>query len=175
MKASEIIDKFKNVLLNAEIDSDEKVNEISDMEVNEEIALNEQNKNSDVQNNVELNEEVEAGYHDDEKKKMGEHEDKEMEEHEDKMSKYATKEDLARAIAEVKGMIEKMSSDEEKDVPEELNAEKKQELSAQEPVVEPIAHDPQANVNSKRKILFAQKRRKSTLDRVMETIINKNK
>jgi hypothetical protein len=175
MKASEIIDKFKNVLLNTEIDSDEKVNEISDMEVNEEIALNEQNKNSDVQNNVELNEEVEAGYHDDEKKKMGEHEDKEMEEHEDKMSKYATKEDLARAIAEVKGMIEKMSSDEEKDVPEELNAEKKQELSAQEPVVEPIAHDPQANVNSKRKILFAQKRRKSTLDRVMETIINKNK
>jgi hypothetical protein len=175
MKASEIIDKFKNVLLNAEIDSDEKVNEISDMEVNEEIALNEQNKNSDVQNNVELNEEVEAGYHDDDKKKMGEHEDKEMEEHEDKMSKYATKEDLARAIAEVKGMIEKMSSDEEKDVPEELNAEEKQELSAQEPVVEPIAHDPQANVNSKRKILFAQKRRKSTLDRVMETIINKNK
>ena len=175
MKASEIIDKFKNVLLNTEIDSDEKVNEISDMEVNEEIALNEQNKNSDVQNNVELNEEVEAGYHDDEKKKMGEHEDKEMEEHEDKMSKYATKEDLARAIAEVKGMIEKMSSDEEKDVPEELNAEKKQELSAQEPVVEPLAHDPQANVNSKRKILFAQKRRKSTLDRVMETIINKNK
>ena len=175
MKASEIIDKFKNVLLNAEIDSDEKVNEVSDIEVNEEIALNEQNKNSDVQNNVELNEEVEAGYHDDDKKKMGEHEDKEMEEHEDKMSKYATKEDLARAIAEVKGMIEKMSSDEEKDVPEELNAEEKQELSAQEPVVEPIAHDPQANVNSKRKILFAQKRRKSTLDRVMETIINKNK
>lgn len=175
MKASEIIDKFKNVLLNAEIDSDEKVNEVSDMEVNEEIALNEQNKNSNVQNKVELSEEVEAGYHDDDKKKMGEHEDKEMEEHEDKMSKYATKEDLARAIAEVKGMIEKMSSDEEKDVPEALNAEDKQELSAQEPVVEPIAHDPQANVNSKRKILFAQKRRKSTLDRVMETIINKNK
>ena len=43
MKASEIIDKFKNVLLNTEIESDEKVNQISDIEVNEEIALNEQN------------------------------------------------------------------------------------------------------------------------------------
>ena len=175
MKASEIIDKFKNVLLNTEIESDEKVNQISDIEVNEEIALNEQNENSNVQNKVELNEQVEAGYHDDDKKKMGEHEDKEMEEHEDKMAKYATKEDLARAIAEVKGMIEKMSSDEEKDVPEELKAEEKQELSAQEPVVAPISHDPQAKVNSNRKVLFAQNRRKSTLDRVMETIINKNK
>ena len=175
MKASEIIDKFKNVLLNTEIESDEKVNQISDIEVNEEITLNEQNENSNVQNKVELNEQVEAGYHDDDKKKMGEHEDKEMEEHEDKMAKYATKEDLARAIAEVKGMIEKMSSDEEKDVPEELKAEEKQELSAQEPVVEPISHDPQAKVNSNRKVLFAQNRRKSTLDRVMETIINKNK
>ena len=175
MKASEIVDKFKNVLLNTEIENDDKITEVSDVEVNEEIALNEQNENSEAQINVELNEEVEAGYHDKDKKKMGEHEDKEMEEHEDKMSKYATKEDLARAIAEVKGMIQKMSSDDEKDVPEELNSEEKQELSAQEPVVEPIAHDPQADVNSKRKILFAQNRRKSTLDRVMETIINKNK
>ena len=134
MKASEIIDKFKNVLLNTEIESDEKVNQISDIEVNEEIALNEQNENSNVQNKVELNEQVEAGYHDDDKKKMGEHEDKEMEEHEDKMAKYATKEDLARAIAEVKGMIEKMSSDEEKDVPEELKAEEKQENVTQKDV-----------------------------------------
>ena len=64
MKASEIVDKFKNVLLNTEIENDDKITEVSDVEVNEEIALNEQNENSEVQKNVELNEEVEAGYHD---------------------------------------------------------------------------------------------------------------
>ena len=63
MKASEIVDKFKNVLLNTEIENDDKITEVSDVEVNEEIALNEQNENSEVQKNVELNEEVEAGYH----------------------------------------------------------------------------------------------------------------
>ena len=171
MKASEIIDKFKNVLLNTEIESDEKVNQISDIEVNEEIALNEQEVNSEVQEKVELEEEIEAGYNEDKK---------EMEEQDDKMAKYATKEDLAKAMAEVKAMISNMSSEEEKDVPEELNSDKKeveekQELSSQEPVVEPLAHDPQANVNTKRKVLFGKNRKLSTLDRVMETIVNKNK
>ena len=54
MKASEIVDKFKNVLLNTEIENDDKITEVSDVEVNEEIALNEQNENSEVQKNVEL-------------------------------------------------------------------------------------------------------------------------
>ena len=36
MKASEIVDKFKNVLLNTEIENDDKITEVSDVEVNEE-------------------------------------------------------------------------------------------------------------------------------------------
>jgi len=167
MKASEIVDKFRNVLLNTEIDSSEEIKEVSDIEVNEEIALNEQEEKPQVEEKVELEEQVDAGY--DKEKKM-------MEEGEDKMAKYATKEDLAKAMAEVKSMISNLSSEDANDVPEELKSEEtKEELSSQEPVVEPLAHDPQANVNTKRKVLFSQERKVSTLDRVMETIINKNK
>jgi hypothetical protein len=176
MKASEIVDKFKNVLLNTEVESDEQVSEPTEVEVNEEVALSEQVENSDVQEKVELEEEVEAGYGmDDKKNKRMEDEDGD-----DGMAKYATKEDLAKAMAEIKAMISKLSSEEAQDVPEELSSkeevsEEKQELSAQEPVVEPLAHDPEGQVGTKRKVLFGQNRKLSTLDRVMETIVNKNK
>jgi|TARA_R100000231_G_scaffold101047_1_gene75287 hypothetical protein len=179
MKASEIVDKFKNVLLNTEVESDDEIKDSTDVEVNEEIALNEQKENSEVQEKVELEEEVEAGYGmDDKKRKRMEDEDGD-----DGMAKYATKEDLAKAMAEIKAMISKLSSEEAQDVPEELSSEEnkeevseeKQELSAQEPVVEPLAHDPEVQVGTKRKVLFGQNRKLSTLDRVMETIVNKNK
>ena len=180
MKASEIVDKFKNVLLNTEVESDDEIKDSTDVEVNEEIALSEQKENSEVQEKVELEEEVEAGYGMDDKKKNKRMED---EAGDDMMAKYATKEDLAKAMAEVKAMISKLSSEEAQDVPEELSSkenkeevsEEKQELSAQEPVVEPLAHDPEVQVGTKRKVLFGQNRKLSTLDRVMETIVNKNK
>ena len=93
MKASEIVDKFKNVLLNTEVESDDEIKDSTDVEVNEEIALNEQKENSEVQEKVELEEEVEAGYGmDDKKRKRMEDEDGD-----DGMAKYATKEDLAKA------------------------------------------------------------------------------
>tara|TARA_R110002020_G_scaffold37240_3_gene112643 strand:- start:280 stop:810 length:531 start_codon:yes stop_codon:yes gene_type:complete len=176
MKASEIVDKFKNVLLNTEVESEDKISEPTELEVNEEVALSEQVEKPEVQEKVELEEEVEAGYGmDDKKNKRMEDEDGD-----DGMAKYATKEDLAKAMAEIKAMISKLSSEEAQDVPQELSSkeevsEEKQELSAQEPVVEPLAHDPQAEVGTKRKVLFGNNRKLSTLDRVMETIVNKNK
>ena len=90
---------------------------------------------------------------------------KEEMEDEDMMDKYATKEDLAKAMAEVKGMIEELTAQkEELEVPTEL--------SNQEPAVEPLSHSPEAEVSKKPTQLFAQNRSKSTLDKVMSKITN---
>ena len=97
MKANEIVERFKKILLSTDVQEETP-------EVEEKVELTEDVK--DI--------EVEAGYHDDdmgghkddEDKKMKEHKDEE--EKEDKMEKYATKEDLAKVVAELKGMIKVM-------------------------------------------------------------------
>ena len=113
---------------------------------------------------TELSEEVEAGY-----------DKKEMEEvpSEEKKPEFVTKEELAKAIAEVKAMVSKLSQEEEAlEVPQELEAEEKQELSAQEPEVEPIKHSPESEVGKKQEFLYAQKRNMSTRDIVFNKISN---
>lgn len=151
MKANEIVERFKNVLLSNEVEVEvSEVKEEAAPEVEEQVELSEDVKNIEVEASEE---EVEAGY------------DDKMEEEGD-MDKYATKEDLAKAMAEVKGMIEELTAQKQ----EEL--EVPTELSNQEPAVEPLSHSPEAEVSKKPTHLFAQNRSKSTLDRVMSKITN---
>ena len=150
MKANEIVERFKNVLLSNEVEVEApEVKEEAAPEVEEQVELSEDVKNIEVEASEE---EVDAGYHD----KM---------EEDDDMDKYATKEDLAKAMAEIKGMIEELTAQkEELEVPTEL--------SNQEPAVEPLSHSPEAEVSKKPTQLFAQNRSKSTLDKVMSKITN---
>jgi hypothetical protein len=169
MKASEIVEKFKNVLLNADeeqVQPEMEMKEESDIEVKEEeVVLSKQTEEvKESEETTELSEEVEAGY-----------DKKEMEEvpSEEKEPEYVTKEELAKAIAEVKAMVSKLSQEEEAlEVPQELEAEEKQELSAQEPEVEPIKHSPESEVGKKQEFLYAQKRNMSTRDVVFNKISN---
>ena len=151
MKANEIVERFKNVLLSNEVEVEApEVKEEAAPEVEEQVELSEDVKNIEVEASEE---EVEAGY------------DDKMEEEGD-MDKYATKEDLAKAIAEVRGMIEELTAQKE----EEL--EVPTELASQEPAVEPIAHSPEAEVSKKPLNLYAQKRAMTTKDIVFNKLFN---
>lgn len=151
MKANEIVERFKNVLLSNEVEVEvSEVKEEAAPEVEEQVELSEDVKNIEVEASEE---EVEAGYHD----KM---------EEDDDMDKYATKEDLAKAMAQVKGMIEELAAQKE----EEL--EVPTELANQEPAVEPIAHSPEAEVSKKPLNLYAQKRAMTTKDIVFNKLFN---
>jgi hypothetical protein len=151
MKANEIVERFKNVLLSNEVEVEvSEVKEEAAPEVEEQVELSEDVKNIEVEASEE---EVDAGYHD----KM---------EEDDDMDKYATKEDLAKAMAQVKGMIEELAAQKE----EEL--EVPTELANQEPAVEPIAHSPEAEVSKKPLNLYAQKRAMTTKDIVFNKLFN---
>lgn len=160
MKANEIVERFKNVLLSTE--TKEEVAEEQTPVVEEQVELSEEAKDIqvDAAEEVKETEEVEMT------EKLEETEEVEEEEEMEEEDKYATKEDLAKAMAEVKGMIEELTAQKE----EEL--EVPTELSNQEPAVEPLSHSPEAEVSKKPTHLFAQNRSKSTLDRVMSKITN---
>ena len=130
MKATDIVEKFKKILLS---ETEEKVEEI---EVKEDVQLAE-----------EVIEEVKDEISDEIPVEEIEKEDL-----------YATKEELSKAIAEVKAMydqlMESMSDEKSPEVPEELSSEEVSEegevqLSSQESEVEPIAHSPESNVEKK--------------------------
>ena len=160
MKANEIVERFKNVLLNTDV-KEETAEEQSPV-AEEQVELSEDVKDIQVEaaEEVKETEEVEMTEELEETEEV-----KEEMEDEDKMDKYATKEDLAKAMAEMKGMIEELTAQkEELEVPTEL--------SNQEPAVEPLSHSPEAEVSKKPTHLFAQNRSKSTLDRVMSKITN---
>jgi hypothetical protein len=147
MKASEIVDKFKSILLSSDTD------EVKAEEVNE----------------IEVNEPVELGY-DDKKEGMEDMPSEDVvEEVEDEASKFVTKDELDAAMAEMKAMydklMEQMGTEEmETEVPsEELS---KEELSSQVEEVEPIAHTPEVVTEVKQNIRLASKRPMSTIDRV---------
>ncbi len=79
-----------------------------------------------------------------------------------------TKEDLAKAMAEVKAMVEALNAEEvEMEVPAEV-----EKLSAQEPQVEPLSHDPEAQVAKKGNFQFAQNKSRGTIDRVFSKLSN---
>ena len=159
MKANEIVERFKNVLLSTET-KEENAEEQAPV-VEDQVELSEEAKDIqvDAAEEVKETEEVEMT---EELEETEEVEEEVMEEED----KYATKEDLAKAMAEVKGMIEELTAQKE----EEL--EVPTELSNQEPAVEPLSHSPEAEVSKKPTHLFAQNRSKSTLDRVMSKITN---
>lgn len=152
MKASEIVEKLKNVLLSSEAEE------------------------------VEVSEPTELGADYDEEKKMEEEEDEvkdEVKMMEGYVTKDEFDEKVAEIKAMYDKLMEKMATEEEmeKDVPEELaeepQQEVKEELSAQEPAVEPIAHNPEINVEKKHNIKLAQRRIRGTQDIVFNKLFNK--
>jgi hypothetical protein len=146
MKATEIVEKLKSVLLSS--DTAEVVQE----EVNE----------------TEVTEPTELAYED----KEGMEEEMPSEEVADDSEemKYATKEELEAAVAEMKAMYQQImdqmgSGEMEVEVPQELSKQEPVELSAESPV-EPIAHTPEVEAAVRPNIRLAQNRPMSTLDRV---------
>lgn len=155
MKATEIVEKLKSVLLSSEDTAEVKAEELA-AEVNE----------------VEVEEPVELGY---DENKEGMEDDMPSEDVAEEAVKYVTKDELDEAMAEMKAMydkiMEQMSVEEmETEVPaEELSAEEepaKEELSSQVEEVEPIAHTPEVESEVKQNVRLAHNRPMSTLDRV---------
>ncbi len=156
MKASEIVDKLKSVLLSAEDTAEVKAEELSQEEVNE-IEVNAAEEVSPEQEAME--EEMPA---------------------EEPKVEYVSKDDFEKAMAEVKAMYEaivaEMGSEEmEVEVPvEELSKEEGQvDLSAQEPEVEPIAHTPEVEASKPQLHAFASRRPRNTMDVVYAKMFNK--
>lgn len=158
MKASEIVDKLKSVLLSAEDTAEVKAEELSQEEVNE-IEVNAAEEVSSEQEALE--DEMPA-------------EEVEVE------IEYVSKDDFEKAMAEVKAMYEAIvaqigSEEMEVEVPaEELSKEEEQvDLSAQEPAVEPIAHTPEVQESAPKFQSFASKRSRGTMDNVYAKMFNK--
>jgi len=154
MKATEIVDKLKSVLLSAE---EPKVEPASE----EQVELNAEE--------VEVNDAVELN----EGEEMPEEEAPAQEEME-----YVSKQEFEAAISEMKAMyaaiVEKMVSEEEQmEVPEELSKEEeKVDLSADEPAAEPIAHTPEVEESAKMNF-FKQNKPRNTMSVVYEKMFNK--
>jgi len=115
--------------------------------------------------------------------------DEEEKEDDKEEMRYVTREEFRKEMDELKDMVEKMMKPEDKEkmssqvqeevslaVTEVLNSEAeekealKEELS--QPAAEPLKHSPEQE-KTNRGFKFAQNRRMSTLDRVMEQITNK--
>jgi len=104
------------------------------------------------------------------------------EEEEQEMA-YATKEELAEVksmIEEIKAMIEKeeMSEENSSEVKSEETTTKvvyssKEEMSEQEP--EKVKHNPEAVADKQLNLLSKNKRGMSTMDRVLQRMVNNNK
>jgi hypothetical protein len=147
MKATELVEKLKNVFLSEEVAQDE----VKDVEAQAEVISAELEAQPEV-------EEVVA-------EELAEAPVSSMEGEE----KYATKEELAGAIAEMKAMydaiMQNMKSEEQMEVPAELN----EDLSSQE-AAQPLLHSPEAEVSKQEMHLFAKNRPMTTLDLVMSKI-----
>jgi hypothetical protein len=148
MKATEIVEKLKSVLLSSDDTAEVAQEEVKEMEVTEPTELAYEDKEG-------MEEEMPA---------------EEVAE-----PKYATKDELDAAVAEMRAMYDKImeemgSQEMETEVPsEELSKEEapaKEELSSQVEEVEPIAHTPEVETAIKQNIRLAAKRPMSTLDRV---------
>lgn len=152
MKASEIVEKLRNVLLSSEAE---------ELEVNDPTQLGD---NYDDDEKASMEEEVKMmeGY-----VKKDEFDEKiaEMKAMYDKlMEKMADEEEEEKEVPEK--VEEELSS-------EEPVQEQKEQLSAQEPAVEPISHNPEVEVEKKRNIKLSQKRGMNTQDIVFNKLFNK--
>jgi uncharacterized protein YlzI (FlbEa/FlbD family) len=94
-------------------------------------------------------------------------EETELGEEEKEEMKYVTKEELGKAVEEIKAMIEEKLGDKK-----EKKEEMKEELSAVAP--EPIKHNPESSSKQKFKIQYSQNRVETTKDRVMSKIFQNN-
>ena len=157
MKATEIINKFKNVLLSVETEEENP------------IGLSTEVENEVIEKQVELAEEntvEEASLEEDVI------EEDVVEEVVEEESIYATKEELNKVVAEFKAMYDQMMDSmdevEASDVPEELNSDKV-ELSEE---TESIAHSPEAEVSSNTMNLYSQKQPTTTKQRVFNKLFN---
>lgn len=158
MKASEILDKFKKVLLSED-------GEVTIADQPQEVELAEQAQPEAVAEEVVLAEEP----------KEEEIVEEVIEEKDSDDDKYATKEELAKALAEMKAMYESLMSSmdkkEEMEVPQELSAQTQEvevDLAAEE--VAPITHTPEAEVSKAPLSLYAQKGPKTTVDSVFNKL-----
>lgn len=155
MKATEIVDKLKSVLLSTEEPKVEPA-------VEEQVELNAEEV--EVNDAVELNEDAEEAPVEEAPAQ------EEME--------YVSKQEFEAVVSEMKAMyaaiIEKMGSEEEQmEVPEELSQEEeKVDLSADEPAAEPIAHTPEVEESAKMNF-FKQNRPRNTMSVVYEKMFNK--
>ena len=157
MKASEIVDKLKSVLLSAEepqaepaVEQEEQVElSVEEVEVNDAVELNEGEEEAPVEEAPAQEEPA-----------------------------YVTKDEFEAALAEMKAMyeamVEKMGSDElETEIPaEELSKEEQVDLSAEEPAAEPIAHSPEVESAPKANFFKSAKPR-NTMSVVYEKMFNK--
>jgi|TARA_B110000459_G_scaffold43216_2_gene47455 hypothetical protein len=150
MKATDIVDKFKKILLS-------ETEEVKEIEVQEEVQLAEEEVIEEVKD--EVSDEIPV-------------------EEVEKEDLYATKEELSKAIAEVKAMydqlMESMSDEKSPEVPQELKSEEvsesEVELSSQESEVEPIAHSPESDVEKNNVHLYGQNRPQTIMDKVLNRI-----
>tara|TARA_R110000823_G_scaffold149756_1_gene280533 strand:+ start:159 stop:641 length:483 start_codon:yes stop_codon:yes gene_type:complete len=84
--------------------------------------------------------------------------------------KYVSREEFENAIADIKAMFIEVSNG---------YKEEKLEMSAQiedlskAPASEPLSHSPEAELSSKKQVLFAQNRRMSTMDKVLSKMNSK--
>ena len=157
MKATEIINKFKNVLLSVEAEEETPVELSTEVEtevVEEQVELAEET----VVEETSLEEEI--------------IEEEVVEEIVEDESIYATKEELNKVVAEFKAMYDQMMDNmgevESSDVPQELSSDKV-ELSEE---TESIAHSPEAEVSSNTMNLYSQKQPKTTKQRVFNKLFN---
>ena len=149
MKASEIVDKLKSVLLSSEEEPQVELS-VEEVEVNDPVMLEDMPEDEMAPEDV-------------------------AEDVAEEEMKYATKQELEAAIAEMKAMyeaiIEKMGSEEmEVEVPTEELA--KEELSSQEPAAEPITHSPEVEETAKLNF-FTQAKPRNTMSVVYEKMFNK--
>tara|TARA_R110000782_G_scaffold96818_4_gene181475 strand:- start:3050 stop:3517 length:468 start_codon:yes stop_codon:yes gene_type:complete len=152
MNAKEIVDKFKDILLSkteqASADAIEVKEEVELSEVKQEV-LAEDMPSEDPALPADVAPEVIEGE-----------------------DKFATKEELAQALAEMKAMydqiMESMSTEQPTDAPAELAEDVN--LSAQEEVVAELTHSPEEAVSSRTLNLYSQKRVATTFDLVLSKI-----
>ena len=96
--------------------------------------------------------------------------EEEVEEEELDEEKYVSREEFENAIADIKAMFIEVSNGYEK---EKLEMSAQIEDLSKAPASEPLSHSPEAELSSKKQVLFSQKRKGSTMDRVLSKMNRK--
>ena len=97
-------------------------------------------------------------------------EEEEIVEEELDEEKYVSREEFENAIADIKAMFIEVSNGYEK---EKLEMSAQIEDLSKAPASEPLSHSPEAELSNEKKVLFSQKRRGSTMDRVLSKMNRK--